>query len=183
VVGGIDHFALPLQRQRLERLDQHFRIDAGGHLDDEVHFAALGDETRPVLRPAIQVDVVEGTDTEAIGLVHHLADLVLGVPLLHDRAVGVVVMGVAVEGVATEDHAADFGAAEFHFGDLDLGGGGERPGLARRNLRSTGRHVGLRPAGLRFRRGDNARQTGSQRRARLQESSARIRHAVTSQGH
>src|ERR1035437_6214384 len=111
LVGGIDHFALPLQPQRLEGLYQHFHVDPGGHLGNEVHLTALGPPPRPVLRPPIQVDVVEGIDTEAAGLVQHIADFILGVPFLHDRAEVVVVMGKAVEGVDAQDHAADFRAA------------------------------------------------------------------------
>ena len=71
----IDHFALPLQRQRLEGFHQHFLIDTGSDLDDEVHLAALGDEPRPVLRPPIQVDVVEGIDIPNISKVVTDADI------------------------------------------------------------------------------------------------------------
>jgi hypothetical protein len=148
------------------------RVDAGGDLDDQVHLAALGLKPRPVLWGTVQVHVVERVDSEAVALVHDFADLVRGVPLLHDDPEVVVVMGEAVKRVASQNHPADLDVAKFHPGDLDFGSRPQRRGgTLRRPV------LGLRRGGLlRSQRGSGASQSGRQGRASVQKPTTRVRH-------
>jgi len=101
---------------------------AGGQLIDPVHLAAIGLKPCPVVRGAVQADVVEGIDPKAVALVQDLADPVMRVPLVHGGG-EIVVVGEPVKRVGAKHHPADPGSEEPDLRHFDFGG---RPWRRRR---------------------------------------------------